>query len=318
MSNLSRISRSRQASFFIFSLLLLLFSLCASCARQADPVPEPPAVESEPVQDSVCFLIAVDSAAFPVRSLDLLVYSSRGTQDLEAHRRVEGDAALQAIKLNLVKGQKKVVAIANSPEPLDYASLARYDGAKQLSFEFEDDDPHYPLMSAEAEAQDVRVGLKFHALRGYVMLSSISNGLDDYELLEEPRVRLRFINNSAKILQFSDFHPKEMLDYGPWTDLPYDIGLYPQEPGVVLYCFPNSTASSYSSASTQFELECKVLGEVCSYLITLPAIERSDTVRVELSVAGRYDYSSRVTALDASTLQRQHLQVPVQKQQGQQ
>lgn len=314
MSYFSRISRGPKASFFIFSLLLLLSGLCASCARQMDPVPEPPVLE--PVQDSVCFLVAVDSAAFPVRSLDVLVYSSEGTQDLEAHRRLEGHSVEQDIKINLLKGEKKLVAVANSSRPLNLASLSRYDGAKALSFEFNEDDKSFPLMSAEADFKNNKAELKFHALRGYVMLSSISNGLDDYELLEEPRVRLRFINNSAKILQFKDFYPTEMLDYGPWTDLPYDIGLYPQEPGTVLYCFPNSTAAAYSTSSTQFEFECKVLGEVCSYLITLPAIERSDTVRVELSVAGRYDYSSRVTAVTASTLQKQLLQVPAQMKQG--
>lgn len=272
-----------------------------------EPIPEP---EPVPVQDSVCLAVQLDSATFPIRSLDVLIYDESGTQPLLEHRRLVGGDDLS---FKLPEGEKRVVVIANAPKPLTLASLSRYDGAKELTFAFSDEDRDYPLMSAEAVSRDSCVRLKLEALRGYVMLTSISNGLDDYELLEEPRVRLRNLNNSAKILQQGGFYPTEMLDYGPWTSLPYDVGLYPQKPGIVLYCFPNSTESSYSTSSTQLELECLVLGEVCSYKINLPAIERLDTVRVELSVAGRYDYSSRIWSSTSQTQLSEDLALKLQE-----
>lgn len=291
-----------------------------------DPVPLEPLPEPlpAPVQDSICFIVYLDSAAFPVKSLDVLIYDEYGTRPLQAHRRLEREDLLvaqldktqqhnAAIEFPLPEGEKRVVAVANSPKPLSMASLSRYDGAKDLTFAFEDETKDYPLMSAVAECVDSCAKLSLEALRGYVMLSTIRNGLDDYELLEEPRVRLRNLNNSVKILQESGFYPTELLDYGAWTALPYDVGIYPQEPGIVLYCFPNSTESSYSTSSTQLELECIVLGEVCSYKINLPAIERSDTVRVELSVAGRYDYSSRIWSSTSQTQLSEDLALKLQE-----
>ena len=57
-----------------------------------------------------------------------------------------------------------------------------------------------------------------------VVLKSIGNTMEDYELLESPRIRLRGINARVSFFTEEKHLPAETTDKGEWAPLPYDIG----------------------------------------------------------------------------------------------
>ena len=193
-------------------------------------------------------------------------------------------------------GEKLVAAVANSPKALSPVALDRYDSLKELGYEFGDEDCSCPVMSGQCTTVSQSGGIALKPLLCQVVVSSISNTMDDYELVESPRVRLTGISCYAPVMQEEDFLPTEIAEYGEWADLPYDIGMFTQNPGTTLFCYPNeSSGTSLGGVSTAIELECFVMGQLCSFTENLQPFGRGSKLLVDITVDGPYSCRFRIT-----------------------
>ena len=126
--------------------------------------------------------------------------------------------------------------------------------------------------------------------------------MEDYELLESPRIRLRGINARASFFTEEKHLPAETIDKGEWASLPYDIGYYPQETGTLLLCYPNETAeSNIGQDRTSLELECLIKGRKCSFLVDLPPFGRASRTEVSMTVDGPGSFSYSVNEPSSGT-----------------
>ena len=158
---------------------------------------------------------------------------------------------------------------------------------EQLCFDFSDDNPDCPILGGFARTEEQAGEILLTPLLCRVSLGRISNTMDNYDLLEEPRVRLRDLPAAAEILREQEFRPTELIDAGPWSKLPYDVGFFSQEPGITLWCYPNDTPETVLGVPRPtLELECRIRGESCSFEVQLPPLARGCTKEVELTVDG--------------------------------
>ncbi len=278
-------------------LLVTLSAFVPVSCRHDDIVviPEP----SVPVDSALNRLRFRAGDGLDIEQALILVYSTESLCALDTMIRL--DYLPEELVVKLAEGEKYVAAIINSPVALSTAALSRYDYLDQLRFDFEDDSPDTPLMGARDITSGNFCELTLSPIMCRVELAAISNTLDDYELLEEPRIRLVDLNASIGLFEEDPVYPSETLDAGEWVSLPYDIGMYTQYPGTALYCYPNGTPeTTLGSAHTALELETTVLGKLCSYEVSLPAFGRGDTVRVELTINGQRDFSWSVDVVNAA------------------
>lgn len=244
-----------------------------------------PAGEPEVVRDSVRLCVRWQQGDAPVRYLDLFIYDSGGTQALEQHIRIATPP--DSLETRTLPGKKILVGIANSPRRFNLNALARYDAMTQLAFNFSDDTPHCPVLGGECTSSENTATIPLTPLLCRVRLVSVSNTMDGYELLEDPRVRLIDLPDAAQILRQKDFRPTELLDAGPWQNLPCDVGFFPQHPEIDLWCYPNDTPENIlGPPRPSLELECRICGELCSFETPLPPLPRACTVEVEITVDG--------------------------------
>lgn len=278
--------------------LLLSFCLCilpallGSCRRVE--APEIPGEEEPvPVIDSVLLDIRLDAGGRIVRRADLFIYDTGGIRALETHLAL--DSLPARLQVPATPGEKRVVCIANSPYAFNLNTLARCDAIEQLSYAFTDDDPDRPLLSAAGTTEACAVTLLPRPMLCRVRLAAVSNTLDGYELLEEPCVRLCDLPHSAEILRESDFRPSELIDTGPWTALPCDVGFFTQEPDIDLWCYPNDTPEEVLGVPRPtLEFRCKIRGETCSFEVPLPPLARGGAVEAELTIDGPGSFRYRV------------------------
>lgn len=280
---------SGHRTLFLTLLLSLLVSLPAfltiSCRKQP-PVPVP-GEEQEPVilDSTVTTLRFSNAGEYPVRNLQLLIYRSDGTKSLEKLLRF--DELPDSVGIITTVGEKLAVAVANSDKALSPVALDRYDSLKELGYEFSDEDSSAPIMSGQCATYSQEGEITLTPLICQVVISSISNTMDGYELVESPRVRLFDLNCYAGIMQEEDFYPIEIVEYGEWEYLPYDIGMFTQNPGTTLFCYPNETAqASLGGVRTGLELDCMILGEPCSFTTELPPFDRGSKLLVDITVGG--------------------------------
>lgn len=273
----------------IISLLIIWSALSVGCGRGLDTDGDPPKVEIAPA-DSVPTIIKISTAADSIRRFDLFFFGTDGVEALGGHLSL--NSLPDSVSLLAPDEDLYVVGVANSPFDFNLAALSKYDSMALLSYDFADDDPEFPIMAA-ACTTSLRCGsLVLAPLLCKVMLSSISSTLDDYDLLEASKIRLHEINNSAAVLCRSGFRPSETIEDGVWAALPFDVGLYTQDPGITLYCYPNDTPeTTLGSPHTEMELQCRIRGQDCSFRTTLPPITRGSTTRVAITVGGPDDYS---------------------------
>lgn len=278
----------------LLSLLALLPAFVSiSCRKegfQQTPLPQAPA-------DSVLTTIIIRKGdSLKTRNLQLLLYDADGTRSLEALLRFSD--VPDTVKIKTPEGEKLVAAIANSPRSLSPVALSRYDSLAELGFDFCDEDFSYPVMSAQGMTVGNNAELVLEPLLCCVEIASISNSMDNYELVESPRVRLVNINSYAGIMQDGDFNPTEVISYGEWEALPYDIGMFTQHPGTELHCYPNGTdPDSITGMNTALELECVIMGKTCRFSTGLPPFGRNSRILVEMTVGGPDSFMSKVTVV---------------------
>ena len=275
----------------LLSLLVLLPAFVLISCRKS-PVPGIPA-ELPAVDSTITTVMIRNGSGFPAKNLQLLVYDCEGTQSLEALLRFS--EVPDSVEILLPEGEKLIAAVANMPKSLSPVSLARYGSLDELGYDFSDEDPEFPILSGVGATVGQTGEILLGPLLCSVEISAISNSMDNYELVENPRVRLANINSYAGIMQTEDFYPTEIIDYGEWTCLPYDIGMFTQHPGTVLHCYPNETAeSSISGLRTSLELQCEILGKTCTFETALPPFGRDSRVLVEMTVNGPDSFNSSV------------------------
>ena len=272
-----------------FTYLCLLPALLGSCRKETPPEPEP-ADGPAPVADSVATRICLQADGAGVGRVDLFVYDTEGVGGLEQHAWM--DTLRTEFSLPTLPGDKRVVAIANSPHKLNTKALSRYDAMEKLLFSFVDDDPQRPVLGGSCTTHEQEGTVVLQPLLCQVVLASVSNTMDGFDLLEEPRIRLRDLPAGAEILRDKDFRPTELLDAGEWAPLPCDVGFFTQEPRVTLWCYPNDTpADVLGVPRPTLEFSCRIRGETCSFDIPLPPLPRASRVEVDLTVGGPDEHS---------------------------
>jgi len=237
-----------------------------------------------------------------IDAVDVFVYGVDGTKELESHERISvgeldeiGGKEYLSVKSGS-EGPRTVVIVANCPRSFNIKALSKMDSMELLEYEFLDEDPARPLMSGEIVMTPGKDGvIEITPLLCKVILKSVSNGLDDYELLEEPSVRLCDINPSARILQQKDFSPNAFIGQGVLHTLPTDIGFYTRYPDISLYCYPNDTPeTTLGMPHTSMEFNCRILGEECVFPISLPPLGRGSSTSVDIIVNGPNDWNYKV------------------------
>lgn len=191
-----------------------------------------------------------------------------------------------AIDIRTTEGAKTVLAIANCPYTLSLKALDRLESAMQMVIEFNDENPLHPIMTGST-GLEAGCGAEIH-LEPFlcrVVLAEISNAMDDYELVEEPRIWLSELNPSVTVLQDNEFRPADFIPDGAPEPLPYDIGIFTQYPGTVLYCYPNDTPERELGAPhTSLNLECEICGELCTASFILPPLGRNSTTKISVTI----------------------------------
>ena len=275
-----------------FCYLLLLPVIPGSCSKLPPAVEDEPEPADVPAVDSVSTRLSL-SACGPVKRLDLFIYDTGGTQPLELHRRL--DSLPANLTLMTTAGEKRAVCIANSPRDFNLAALGRFDAMQQLAYSFADDNPQRPVMGAWCETASNSGTLSLKPLLCRVVLARVANTMDGYELLESPRVRLCDIPDTAEILREQEFRPSELINTGTWTELGRDIGYFPQEPRISLWCYPNDTPENIlGTPRPTLELECRIQGETCSFEVPLPPLERGSTHEVSITIGGPGDHRYQI------------------------
>ena len=283
------------AGSFLFAFLLLstLPALLGSCRKAGPVLEEEDTVQEVQAPDSVLTAIRLQAGGLPVRRLDLFIYDASGTKALQKH--VQLDNLPAELHLPTLPGEKILVGIANSPLRFNLNALARFEAMEQLQYRFGDDSPDYPILGGFCTRAEESGTIVLRPLLCKIVLNSVSNTMDDYELMEEPRVRLCDLPDGAEILREKDFRPTELIGAGAWQSLPYDVGFFPQYPDIVLWCYPNDTPETVlGTPRPMLQLECTICGEICSFDVPLPPLARGSTKEIDLTINGPYDYRFKV------------------------
>ena len=266
-------------------VLLLLPALLGSCQR--DPLPgndDPNNPVPVPV-DSVLTRIRTHADGYPVKTLDLFIYGTDGLRSLE--RQVTLEEPQDTLLLPTLPGEKILVGIANSKRRFNRKALERFDAMEKLMFNFADDDPKCPVLGGFCTTKDHDGEIVLEPLLCRIVLEKVCNTMDDYDLLEEPQVRLRDLPDAAEILRKDGFRPTELISDGLWAALPCDVGYFPQEPGIELWCYPNDTPEDVLGVPRPtLEFQCIIRGQRCSFEVPLPPLSRGCSKSVEITIDG--------------------------------
>lgn len=292
--NLNRVSSlgtlpKRPNKLFHISLLLLcilavhLFSSCIARTTTQDP-------GSTHSEDPLLMVMKFCRNWGRIRSLDLFIYSQEGIRPLESH--IHLDSLVNPIQIPKPEGPAVLVAVANCPYRFNTTAIARLDAMEKLDFQFKDDNPSWPLMSGSCElVSGDQAELQLEPLMCRVILGSISNGMADYVLMEDPCIWLSGMNASATLLQTDGFRPKSSIPEGMKERLPYDIGFYSQSPQTVLYCYPNDTPDNILGVDrTCLNLSFNLQGKEKSLQFDLPPMRRGRDVTAAIVVESEEEY----------------------------
>ncbi len=242
----------------------------------------PPALPAP--HDSVTVTV---SAEYPIATLDIFIYRDSLTKPLESHLRTTSATAT----LPSAKGDRIMLAIANSPGEFNLQTLKRFDSAEQLTMYYRDEDPSFPLMTAVVSSGEDSVQLRAVPLLCPVVIVSVDNATAN--TLEKPVLNLRKVNAHTEMLRTDGFRPGELVEDADEVAHPEmmraalgrDIGLYPFCPGVTLYCYPCDGEESLGSPHPELEISCLSGGERRTFTHRLPAVRRGETAMVSLVLA---------------------------------
>lgn len=265
--------------------------LC-SCGRVAK-------TEETPLQitDSIYTNIYI-SASYPIKNLDLFVYSDSWTRQLEVHR-FDTNFFHNTFNIPTSAGDKRLVIVANSPWRFNEEALRSYDSIELLQMSYADEDPEYPLMSGfDVFSAGDSLKIELSPLICPIEVLSVDNQLEGCTLLKRPKIRLEGVNASAELLRMVGFHPTETVESADELRnpqmmsacLPSDIGLYTQYPGITLYCYPIDVDPDDIAAvhtTLIFEAEACLTDGTTSPISRswpLPTLHRGEHLALSLSI----------------------------------
>jgi len=250
--------------------------------------------EGESVLDSLVTVLAPPPG---VHSLDVFVYEASGLKRLQAARRVVAgvggagsgkDGCLcDSVFLKLPVGDKIIAAVGDSPYGFKASALGTYDALSHLTVLYYDEDIERPLQSGQVSCKagdTVKVTLS--GLLVPITLEEVSHEFAGYDCLEDPKIILKDAAASVEIFREVGFRPSDTVSDTlgmrsmMWEKLPCDIGFYPQNPGVTLYCYPNDDGP----VQTSFVLEGKYKKQIVSFPYKLPALKKGYSYRLKLEI----------------------------------
>lgn len=279
--------------------IIILFSLlipptvCLISSCRHDSADNPDLAENINIAvDSIAFVIKLEvfdklaESTHRVEQLDVFIYNADGMKELDSWQRFE--SLPDSIVIKGTGAPLTAVAIANSPRSFNKAAIERYDSIELVCCEFDEDSPQKPLMSGSCSIEKGREAkLILSPLMSRIVLAEITNTMKGYVRLEDPRIWLENMNADAEVLRTVGFRPSEYLQGERKTPLPYDIGIFTQNPGTELFCYPNdSAATTIGTPATSLTLECEINGATCRFPVDLPPIMRNQTIYVEITVNG--------------------------------
>ncbi|MBQ9475042.1 MAG: hypothetical protein IJU69_02245 [Bacteroidales bacterium] len=271
--------------------------MISSCAREVSPVEiEDVTVKVDSCLFEICFNVLnnISDSALLVKQLDIFIYDADGMQGLESWNSFDG--LPDTVRVTGAKRAKTVVAVANSPRSFNRKAIERYDSIELLSYDFGEDSPENPIMGGICSLGHERPGtVTLEPLLTKVVLCEVSNLMKGYMRLEDPRIYLENINESAEVLRKSGFRASEGGINGKTYKLPYDIGVFPQNLNIELLCYPNDSAeATMGTPRTSLVLECEINGETCRFPVELPELGRNRRLKVDISVSGPNVFESKV------------------------
>ena len=263
----------------LVTMLPLLAGACRYYGGKEIVDTPPPGPEPIVKQDTTYCVsrLAVD-APYPVRSLDIFVYSADGLKDLVSYIHADGDSA----RVSLPDSLPKIVAVvANARSRFNIQGLNHYDSLDEIRVQLDGDSPDAPLMSGSGQLGQ-RVFLT--PLLCTVELVSVTNYYEDDVLAEHPRVWLENVNTDADLFRSQGFTVREPRSSRK-VYLPSDIGLYTQHPGTKLYCYPNDLPNpDAGNPATELVLEYEMEGATLTQRYTLHPIMRGETIQLEAGI----------------------------------
>lgn len=274
--------RSHYFSIILLVSLIKLAMVISSCEnRVQEETPEPPPIVKEDDKRDYYLYFNIEDAR--IQKVDIMIYSVNGLRELEAH--ITDTQILDTYKFRLTKGDKIVAVIANYPQELKQAQILKYDTCMNLKSSFDDNQESYPIMVGMFQGDSGLIVDSLKVLISKIVLTSITNNLNDYDLVEKLRVRLCDLNSSIRCFD-NKFFTTDYIDYGVWKNYTYDIGLEPQYPNIELYCYPNMD----EAFCTRLELEYVILNKLQRISVDLPTIDLSSEINIELIINDIDDY----------------------------
>lgn len=281
-------------------LYILLLLPVSACMGKADDIMimDQPTVQDEDYSKEYLINISVDDristrTVGSIRKIGVFVYEAEGLRRLISTGEIgEGDS----YGFRSSGGDMTVVAIANCPFEINNAAVSKLESIELLRMDFKYDDPDHPVMSGcctvcEGGCSD----LVLRPLMSKVVLTSVSNNMDGYRRLEDPRVYLGDTNPSAELLRNDGFRPDSQETEESRVALPCDVGIFTQYPGTELFCYPNDyTDNIMGTPATALILECEIEGETHSFRAQLPPLPRNRVISVSMTIdgPGQMSYSS--------------------------
>lgn len=289
-------------SITLISLLLLPAFLASSC-RKSYPdntgVPAPPVPERDSVKHSISieYASSLSSENGLEGSLDLFIFDDSPSGPVDRILHFDGNPG--QLEFYCYSGDKIIAAVANSPKAFNPLAISRYSSLQLIEYGFREDNPQNPIMGGlSSMPENEPAELRLEPLICEIRLESISNGLDGYELLEKPRIRLCNLNGSAKLFEEGRYEPQEIDSYGEWAELPYDIGMFPQKLSIPLYCYPNESGEESTGAyCTMLELECQIKGVRKRFRFPIPEIRRASVTLCGIYVFSEDDADCEFTTV---------------------
>lgn len=268
-----------------FAALLSVIPLAGACILSGGPEETPseetekPSEEDTPTIKTYKRIVQFTSGGWPVSSLDIFLYEDF----LIEHRRFEKKDSVQ---LTLEENKTyKMVAIANAMGKFNEEALRHYDSWESFETCLSDENTDFPIMaiSETLVANIDRTVLQLTPLLCTIQIRSVSHLLSDDTLMENPRAYLKNCSSKGKPLAAGLMAPFEQED-SPAAYLPSDIGLYTQYPGMLLYAYPNETASTPTTPPTELILEYEINGQTRRYSRTIHPLERGSYTPVDIVI----------------------------------
>lgn len=234
------------------------------------------------------FLFSVHSGC-PIDSVDVFVYSDEGIRQLDSYCRL---AAKRSVTVRAGPGDKTFVFLANVPGSIATDRLRRFDAMEALSMRYAAESAASPLLSGIYHSSSGPEGtVELKPLLCPIIIGTVRNALD--APLEAPVLCLKGVNAHTEILRSTGFRPSETLDSPDglrdpaimMRALPFDAVDSPIKAGITIYSYPNDVADATTGAlPTSICMAGRLRGEECMFEAALPAIERGDTLRVDLEI----------------------------------